>query len=379
MLPRIAPVRRRLTTPLLAAVGLLAAAAPGSLAQDCRLIVETTPRVISTGQSAQVNVHAAFPAEMYAFASAAFDVYASMPMWTFASGGVFVGDDVMGILASQKHEPQVGNPADPSNPIRVWTGLFTPMSAAPALVEFEADPTSFAVYPSELTPSWIPCDAGGTRDWLFVNPVVRGPWAAAPAEGTTIKPAGVGFVAEGNAQQGVLIGMLLPAVQNSRSAEFGLAFDLAPESLTLTTQVRSDDFPTESISVSFARVSIQYSVHVERHENKPVVILFEDLDGRVERMPWSGSEMPFRLAEIPETVGASKPPSKEIHVESFSWSFSRAGGMQVYLMDGSVRTVRRVSVSWSVETTHNLKQLGLGAHTFEALGASKMTVTPSPN
>lgn len=378
MLPRIDPVRRRLATPLLAAAGLLAAAAPGSLAQDCRLIVEATPRVISTGQSAQVNVHAAFPAAMYAFASAAFDVYASMPAWTFASGGVFVGDDVMGIVASQKHEPQVGNPADPSNPIRVWTGLFTPTSAAPALVEFESDPASFAVYPSELTPSWIPCDAAGTRDWVFVNPVTLGDWAAAPGAGTTIEPVGDGFVAQ-SPQQAILIGMLLPAVKKIRSTSARLSFDQAPDSLTMAVQVQRGGFPTESISVSFAKVDIKYDVRTGLPPDQPVSILFENTDGSVERMPWSGSELPFQLAEIPETVGASKPPSKEIHIESFSWGFSQAGGLQVYLMDGSVRTVSRVSVSWSVETTHNLKQLGLGAHTIEALGASKMTVIPAPN
>src|SRR6185295_17771153 len=138
------------------------------------LSVQATPQVLYGGQSASVNVLAHFPAPpapngAYAFASALFDVHASDPGWTFATAGAIAGNDVLGIDVGQAHSPQTGIFADPSNPLRVWRGVFEPQSNAPALVEIAADPANFSVYPSRLTSSSAERDAEGGNDFVLVN------------------------------------------------------------------------------------------------------------------------------------------------------------------------------------------------------------------
>ena len=85
------------------AAGMVPAA---GLAQDCKLSVQATPQVLYTGQKARVNVLAHFPAPPtpnapYAFASAAFDVLATDPQWSFVSDGAILGSDVLGIEVGQ--------------------------------------------------------------------------------------------------------------------------------------------------------------------------------------------------------------------------------------------------------------------------------------
>src|SRR6185369_8877317 len=70
--------------------------------QDCKLSIQASPQVLYSGQSANVNVLAHFPKPpspggAYAFASSTFDVHASDPMWTWATAGAIVGNDVLGI------------------------------------------------------------------------------------------------------------------------------------------------------------------------------------------------------------------------------------------------------------------------------------------
>src|SRR5580765_4568485 len=90
----------------LAGAGVLGLATAAALGQDCKLSVQATPQVLYGAQSASVEVRAHFPSPpapnaAYAFASALFDVHASNPMWTFASAGAIVGNDVLGISVSQ--------------------------------------------------------------------------------------------------------------------------------------------------------------------------------------------------------------------------------------------------------------------------------------
>ncbi len=188
---RLAPPLRRVPTWPTLAIALLAAtnfALPVS-AQDCKLTVQATPNVLKFGQTAKVDVRAHFPASAYAFASAAFDVLATDPLWTFATAGVIVGSDVLGIDVIQAHQPQLGIFADPSNPLRVWRGTFRPQSREPALVEIEVDPITFSVYPSQRTSSSAECDVEGGNDFIFVNPLRVGRWLAAPGAGTSIEIA----------------------------------------------------------------------------------------------------------------------------------------------------------------------------------------------
>jgi len=159
-------------------------------AAEGKLSVQASPQVIYNGQSAQVNVFAHFagPPAPYAFASSTFDIHASEPAWTFASTGAIVGNDVFAATASQAHMPQLGTFANPSNPYRVWHGAYTPQSNAPALIEIEANPIDFSVYPSKFTSSSASCPAVGGSDFILANPLRIGRrWLAAPGQGTSIQ------------------------------------------------------------------------------------------------------------------------------------------------------------------------------------------------
>ena len=172
-------------------LGCAAGARPGVVrAVDGKLSVQAASPVLYSGQSTQVNVFAHFsgPPMPYAFASSTFDVFATDPGWNSASAGAIVGNDVLGITASQAHMPQLGTYANPSNPLRVWHGIFAPQSNAPALIEIEADPINFSVYPSKLTSSSAPCDVVGGSDYILANPLRIGRrWLAAPGESTSIQ------------------------------------------------------------------------------------------------------------------------------------------------------------------------------------------------
>src|SRR5262245_52577850 len=93
------------------AVGV--ALANAAFAQDYRLTVQPSSPVLVGGQRAEVHVYASMPRPParnapYAFASAEFDVRASHPLWTYASGGVIADDGVIDIRVSQPHRPQSG-------------------------------------------------------------------------------------------------------------------------------------------------------------------------------------------------------------------------------------------------------------------------------
>ncbi len=168
---------------------------PVAAYQTGRFVVQAAPQVLYRGHTTRVAVFvcpsdpsaAKAPNAPYAFASAAFDVLANDPRWSFASAGVIDGSDVLGIEVGQNHEPQSGLFADPSNPILVWHGLFTPLSDAPALVEIEAVPTDFAVYPRRQSRSSVEVFAGNGNDVVLANPLSVGRWLAAPGRGTSLE------------------------------------------------------------------------------------------------------------------------------------------------------------------------------------------------
>lgn len=153
---------------------------------ESRLALTASDTVLLPGESAQVNAWAHFPADAFAFAAAQFDIAADIPGWTFASGGVIAGPQVQGIEASQRHDPFNGIFADPANPLRVWIGVFTPASYEPALVQIEATPNEFRYYPSDRTISAVEVDAGDGRVSILVNPLSIGGVFFAPRAGTRI-------------------------------------------------------------------------------------------------------------------------------------------------------------------------------------------------
>lgn len=230
----------------LVAVLCAAGFAPGiALALEGKLTVQASPQVVYTGQSAQVNVFASFPPlpspdGAYAFASSTFDVNATDPGWTFATAGAIVGNDVLGASASQAHMPQLGLPADPTNPIRVWHGTFTPVSNIPAVIEIEADPIDFSVYPSKLTSSSAPANVVGSSDLLFVNPFRLGRWLAAPAFGTTI------------ARENETIVGQLASTGTAPTGNTPIKVYLCPSGPRPARN--SDDAPTEEVSFYYNRI-----------------------------------------------------------------------------------------------------------------------------
>ena len=168
-------------------IGVALVSAGALASPPCHLSVSADDPIIWPGEDKKIDIWAHFPLDGYAFASADFDVKAGIPQWLFASDGFILGNEVLGAAASQQHDLFNGNYADPSNPYRIWTGIFRPDSYEPRLIDIKAIPADFWYYPSEHTSSAVQCDAATGRKRLFINPVAVGPALVAPAEGTTVR------------------------------------------------------------------------------------------------------------------------------------------------------------------------------------------------
>lgn len=375
-------LRRPLTAALIGAAGL----AMSANAQDCKLSVHASPQVLTTGQSSRVDVHAHFSPTFYAFAAADFDVFGTLPGWPFVSAGFVFGSDVLGISVDQPHAPHLGIFADPSNPIRIWSGLFTPASYEPAFVEIEADPSAFSVYPSRLTSSSVECDAEEGREWIFVNPIRSGEFAVAPGKGTSVEDAAAdGFVVTGD-DEAILIGLLCPAIQKVRETTVNVAFDDRPDSLTAEVQVVGDQgIETPSLAFVASPNADRYQVHANYPLGVQLQIMFM-LDGQVVAEYTSeNGETPFSVERVPDAFatsverpapGLSRGAPGQASFMAFDCRFN--GGVYVAMGDGSVRflsdSVR--FVAQNIMTWDNLKQTKFGAHAYKATGVRSMRIRP---
>lgn len=386
-------VRRFGVASLILAAGLAAPA----LAQDAKLTVQASPQILLPGQSADITVRAHIPPTAYAFAAAQFDVFATAPSWTFASAGAIVGNDVLAIGVSQPHMPHIGIMADPTNPLDVWSGTFTPESDAPALVEIKAEPSLFSVYPSPLTSSFAYVDAEGGSDMIMVNPVAVGRWRAAPGEGTRIHASddvwvdGKIITAPNNPSPAILMSLLLPAVQSARESATRIDFDGAPDSLKVEVQLEHEVVPTESVSFYFNKTPISsgYDVDANFPIGVSLQIQFSCAGTVAGKLVAPEGRLPFAVERVPDSVLARVGP----HVRVFSGQTQAAAGasrhsgaIMVAMYDGSVRVsmpngqeilADRIEVRGAVQHTNNIKQLGLGMHTFEARGVESMRLSPS--
>ncbi len=388
------------TSALIATMAALSGVATPALAQDANLEVQITPNVLYSGQSADVNVFAHFPSDMYAFAAAQFDVFATEPTWSFASAGAIVGSDVLGINAWQLHAPHAGVYADPANPFRVWRGTFTPSSNAPALVEIMADPTGIAIYPSRFTSSSIPAVPTGTSEWVFVNPLSVGSWVAAPGRGTTAHVSddvivdGQIITAE-NPSAAILIGLLCPAIQKSGTV-VNVQFDERPDSFAATVDIR--DRPGEQMTLGYTYIEWTAAGEAGAYEltadlggpNSSPVSYEGFLGGVVVAAGELGADGTRLLVNrVPDEIGADvKPlrgrlqPYRHVKLESAlvsSWSTTGHGdaAAQIFLPDGEVIAVDSIRVrATRAVPSNNIHQLGLGVHVLEATGVRSMTIEP---
>lgn len=381
---------RRLAV-LSTAVGLVSASGQ-AMAQDCTLSVRATPNVIFAGQRAAVDVHAHFPSRMYALASTQFNVHATQPAWSFASSGLIVGTDVLGMNVWQNHAPRAGVFANPANPYAVWRGVFTPTSTEPVLVEFHVDPSAIALYPRRLSSSWIPGRARGDREWLLVNPLAVGKWIAAPGPGTRAR-IGDDVIVDGTIITGEnpagtpRIGLLMPAVQKEASSFMTLRFADQPDALALTVDVPS--LPGEQFTLNYTKVDLEpadaagmYRVTADLIGPPGTPIRFDAFRGGVSVAAGYLDELhgQLRMSGVPDQLGVRVQRERtggsqldDVIITSYDISPTSAhihfNGLVVEADRVTLTARQRVS-------SNNLRQISLGCHVFEASGVRSMSIVP---
>lgn len=366
-------------------------------AADCGLSVAASPLVIRTGQTARVDVFAQFPLAGYAFASSDFDVLSTAPSWSAVSAGAVVGDDVLGVQALQVHNPFGGAVADPANPLRIWSGQFTPTSNLPALVQFSAIPSDFFYYPSPLTPSAAPCDADAGSGYLFVNPARLGRFGVAPGEGTSMEVVGDSVVAEPDTEEAILIGLLLPAVQKIR---VGMNPDGAPDDLAVEVHIGPRPAAIQSTAITedagspglersvvqFSREHEAYAVRVDmpgaprvRYTMRFLGKVVAEFDAPEGLAPFSVNGSPRAMEhEVGHLMGIGPRGADELLGIASEWRFEV--GVVVGLSDGSVRFTDSIRVEAALPEPAG----GGGGHvrvfsglTASVEGSESLTLTPS--
>ncbi|MBL8901546.1 MAG: hypothetical protein JNM84_28220 [Planctomycetes bacterium] len=347
-----------------------------ALAQDCQLAVRADRLAIAPGEIARVHVFARFPVSAYAFASAQFRVFADLAGWLVVSSGVVIGDDVFNINVSQNHQPFLGVIADPSNPRNIWTGQFQPSDWTPRLVRFESSPIAFSVYPNLLTPTTAPCVADPTRDYLLVNPQRVARFGVAPGEGTAIQRTGLSQIrAQGpGASAGILIGLLLPAVQKGEEGPRFVLRSGTPLEQVEQSLVPAPDVEAHPVAVlAWARTngSSAGGVRVSAGDIHGVEFQFFRGGVRVGSTAGARGALVCALPELPRTYSSRILHDRRAgrtHVVGRG-EFARE---QTLSIPGLGAIVCDTIEAHAVQ--HNLKQLGIGMHVYETRGPGTVNV-----
>jgi len=334
---------------------------------ECRLALEIADHVLLPGQSTQVAVLGQFPADAFALAEATFDVTASTPKWISTDGGQVVEGDVVDIGVTQRYEPARGILADPADPLLLWSGTFTPETSEPRLIPVQAIPASMAFYPSNLTSSSVECEPAHARDFILVNPLdIRGALVA-PGEGTSVDPTGPDSFVTESPEQAILIGMLIPAVQKVR-----IHPETRPTDLTIETEISEgrNRVPTSGLSfVSNAeRTGFDLQPDWALADGYEYHVLYA---GRTIRLRIAvANNRGLQLERLPNVFSSCVELDRRTKSGRVVSRLEFDKTTRIVTPDGRVLRADAIEVH---AIQNNLKQIGLGAHVFQAHGAAKVS------
>jgi prepilin-type processing-associated H-X9-DG protein len=222
-------------------------------------------------------------------------------------------------------------------------------------------------------------------------------WRGAPARGTKLEVTPHGFLASPEGQDEVLIGLLLPAIQDPKPRTkviegVRLTTDLAPTELTATAQlsgdVNLDDFNTFRIRFGSTSPNSdtqpRYNVFVEMPGSSEAEVSLDHRRVIFEGVLPNPSTALFQVDRVPDGISMSIEPEvgdrgQRSRVTSIRLTFDSAhsGGVNVLLGDGSVRFVKNsVSISTWVKNENKVSQLAIGTHTYHVTGTGKVLVSP---